>query len=103
MPNNKCDICPGCKRHCTACCPRCKYGKKYFADKHPKEDTPKWAQNLCPEGPAFQMLNISKQAKKALRKEKITENALFEGLAPQDLQVFRDLLRTVEQNLANFK
>ena len=103
MPNNKCDVCPCCKRHCSVDCPRCKCGKKYFAEKRSKEDTPKWAQNLSPDGPVFQLLLTSKRVKKALRKETVTESCLFDAFSPQDLQLFRNFLACIEQSTANFK
>ena len=99
MPCNKCDFCPGCKRHCPSCCPRCKYGKKYFCDKKSKEEQPKWAQKLPPESPAWQLLSVCKRAKKALKKEKISEQQLFDAFSAQDMQLFTDLLSRISQNL----
>ena len=103
MPKNVCDSCPGCKRRCPSCCPRCKYGKKYFAGKAPNSDRPGCAKNLSHDSPAWQLLKVSKRMKKALRKEKISPEQLFERFSPDELQIFSELLTKLRTSLEEIK
>jgi len=103
MKKEKCNFCPGCKRACPSCCPRCKYGVKYFSKNAANEENPKWARHISVNGPAYQLLSISRSAKKALCKEKITEDALFEKFSADDRQIFSELLAKLARKLAESK
>ena len=99
MKDKCCEFCPGCKRHCSACCPRCKYGKKYFSECSENKEKPKWARNVSEGSPAWQLLEVSHCAKKMLRKEKICEAQLFASFSGQEIQLFQELLAKIRQNL----
>lgn len=92
------NVCPGCSRHCSADCVRCKRGRAYFAKQAAREsennfvkmESPKkkhhhkWERNIAEGGPIWRMLWMSKKIKKALRHGEISEERLLEALSERE-------------------
>ena len=102
------NLCPGCKRHCPAGHARCKYGQKYFEKHHPstqteppaKERRHAWEKHVTPGGLFWQLLWQSRRIKRALRKEKVSEQQLLLALSVQEQEQLRVLLDKISKTLA---
>ena len=102
------NICPGCKRHCTADAPRCKYGRAYFSKcrkAESKAGTPekdcggkrrKWEKYVERGGTAWLLLDTGRRAKKALLRRRITEEKLLAPLSIDEREKLRSLLAKLD-------
>ena len=99
MDNRQCSKCPGCKRHCSACNPKCGYGRKYFSACRKKQKRHKWEKYAEHGGLVWQLLDVSKKLKKALKQQEICEKDVLNVLSEQDRQQLFDLLSTVKKQL----
>lgn len=94
------NVCPGCHKHCPLNAPRCKYGLSYLAKQEKKKASCssskqkhyKWEQYVAQNGPAWKLLTISRNAKKALCRRDITESALFAAFTEEEKQLFAKML-----------
>jgi len=95
LKQQKKDVCPGCGRHCTRDHIRCRRGREYFAEKHEAgaKRTPeekdlrkkrKWEKYVTEGGLAWKLIFVSRTARKALCREKITEEQLASVLDEQE-------------------
>lgn len=100
MQKNCCKTCPGCRRHCTADHPHCKFGCKYFArcceSKDKKNHKYKWEKYTAPDGLARQLQFTAHKVKKALRKGRLTEDQLISALTFDERQLFAELLKKLK-------
>jgi len=103
-------VCPGCSKHCPMASPRCKYGRAYFAKQTQKENIKqtkntsnspsrssyKWEAYVTRGGPAWLMLLTLRNAKKALRKGRVTEAQLLRRLTDEDRLQLTALLQKLD-------
>ena len=89
MAKQKKTVCPGCSRHCTQDCVRCKYGQRYFEKKNameteqksaPKERQRKWEKHVSKGGLLWKLLFAGSQCKRALKKKGLTEQMILQVL-----------------------
>jgi len=95
-------VCPGCHKHCKEGEVRCKYGCRYFeklnsqkAARCPysaKSCKHKWEAYVTQNGAAWKLFTFSRQAKKALRDQAVTEAELFSVLNNDEKQILSGLL-----------
>ena len=103
-------MCPGCSRHCTRDNPRCKRGRAYFAQM--RDGVPKaaavrkgsgkkrrWEKHVAEGGTAWQLICVGRRAKKALRREEISEAQLMSALNDQEREQLSLLLKKVDERL----
>lgn len=107
------NVCPGCSRHCTADCVRCKRGRAYFAKQRendnfaPMENTKKkhhhkWERSLSEGGPIWRMLRMSKKIKKALRNGEISEAGLLEPLSEQERDQLSEVMDKINFHMKKY-
>ncbi len=94
MGNSK--TCPGCGKHCAAANPRCRFGQKYFAKHAAGKDKPAWERYVEQGGAAWTLLSVSRTAKKALKKGKITEDRMMAALNDGEKEQLQALLKKID-------
>ena len=110
MKNQKTDVCPGCSRHCTRDNPRCKRGRAYFAqlqDGEPRATAVRkgsgkkrrWEKHVTEGGIAWQLIYVGRRAKKALRREEISEAQFINALDEQERDQLAQLLKKLDASL----
>ena len=116
MKQDSCGHCPGCGKHCSLNQPRCKYGREYAAKiekkrqdamKQPagakagscdmKKHQYKWEKYVEKDSLAWKFLSVSCLAKKALRREQITQEQLFHQFSPLEMLQFSALLDKLQR------
>ena len=106
MKQENCAHCPGCSRHCPAYAVRCKYGQKYF-EKHPPESPApcskkhKWEKHVTSGGLVWQLIAGSRNVKKALCREQITEETLLRQLTPEEQEALSRLLTRLSEPISS--
>ena len=93
-------VCPGCRRHCPCGAERCNYGRKYFAAQAQKKKEEengshqyKWEKNVTRGSAIWQLLWTDCQLKKALKKEKCSEERLIAALDDSEKQQLDSILK----------
>ena len=99
MNDKQCTLCPGCKRHCSACNPKCGYGRKYFSACRKKQKRRKWEKYAERGGLVWQLLDVSKALKKALKQQKTSEEKFLNAISEQDRQLLSALLSAMKKHL----
>ena len=99
MNDMQCGCCHGCKRRCSACNPRCKYGIKYFSELPAKKKPKKLNKYAEKGGLARQLIKTSKALKKQLKEKKRSEAEIFSAFSPQDRETFSALLAILKKQL----
>ena len=100
-------VCPGCGKGCPLSQPRCKYGRACFMKKAQKEQKKKsrarqpgpqykWEAFVTRGGPAWLMLLTLRNAKKALRRGRVTEEQLLRRLTDEDRLRLTALLQKLD-------
>jgi len=110
LKKQKTDVCPGCSKRCTRDNPRCKRGRAYFEqmrDGEPKAAAVRkgsgkkcrWEKYVAEGGAVWQLICVGKRAKKALRREEISESQLMSALNDQEREQLSLLLKKVDERL----
>lgn len=100
MGKHHSDVCPGCSRHCSLSHVRCKYGQRYIEKLQAHEDSKprrKWEKHVTQGGLTWKLLFTASSIKKALRKKRITEEALLATLSSQERGQLLALLAKLEK------
>ena len=99
MSKQNANVCPGCSRHCVMGHEHCKYGRRYFEKQQEAGSQRKWERYVQQDGCAWTLLHVGSRIKKALRKQKITEEALFAALDAAEQEQLRGLLDRISEHL----
>ena len=101
MAKQKKAVCPGCSRHCTQDCVRCKYGRRYFEKtsaketekkNEPKERRRKWERYVQKGSLLWKLLFAGMQCKHALKKKGLTEQMILRTLNEEEQSQLNALL-----------
>ncbi|MBQ4075298.1 MAG: hypothetical protein IJD39_08865 [Clostridia bacterium] len=93
--------CPGCGKHCPLSAPRCKFGRHYLekmkekpsADFEKNTKKKKWETYVKPGEAIWAFLSVSCQIKKALCKQKVTENQLLSEFSKDEIETMISLIK----------
>lgn len=92
-------VCPGCKRHCPASSPCCKYGKKYFSQPAEEKKAPKWSRGLDRQGPICSLLSTARSIKRAIKEDHLDEPAFISCLSSSDVEQLTAILKKLDRRL----
>jgi len=105
LKKQKQDVCPGCSRHCTQDCVRCKCGRAYFAGRSSSgtpapQEAPrkkrKWEKYAAEGGLVWRLIIAALRAKKALRREQIAEAQIMDVLDEQEKTLLDQILKKLD-------
>lgn len=92
-------FCPGCKKHCPAHAPCCKFGRQYF-EKHPilaQEKTYKWDAYTIKNGLLWQLFLLSKEIKQELKTGKTSEETILNRLTQDEQENLFSIIKKMQE------